>query len=110
MSDNFTLDCHVENDRVCRFAALVALAIAAWHVTLGGQAAATEVDALGAPAPVESPTLLEGQAGCRWRPGEDRGGGPAQMSRGKKCPFCSRVSVRSFLPQIRHSASGKTCT
>ena len=59
MSDNFTLDCHVENDRVCRFAALVALAIAAWHVTLGGQAAATEVDALGAPAPVGFADIVE---------------------------------------------------
>ena len=59
MSDNDNFDCHVENDRVCRFAALVALAIAAWHVTLGGQAVAAEVDAVGAPAPVGFADIVE---------------------------------------------------
>ena len=59
MIDNDSFDCHVENDRVCRFAALVALAIAAWHVTLGGQAVAAEVDAVGAPAPVGFADIVE---------------------------------------------------
>ena len=59
MIDNDSFDFNVENDRFCRFAALVALAIAAWHVTLGGQAAATEVDALGAPAPVGFADIVE---------------------------------------------------
>ena len=45
MIENDSLDFNVENDRFCRFVALVALAIAAWHVTLGGQAVAAEVDA-----------------------------------------------------------------
>ena len=52
-------DCHVENDRVCRFAALVALAIAVWHVMLGSQAVAAEVDAVGAPAPVGFADIVE---------------------------------------------------
>ena len=55
-------DCHVENDRVCRFAALVALAIAVWHVMLGSQAVAAEVDAVGRRRPSASPTLLRGSS------------------------------------------------
>ena len=59
MIDNTRFDFDVENDRFCRFAALVALAIAAWHVTLGGQAVAAEVDAVGAPAPVGFADIVE---------------------------------------------------
>jgi serine protease Do len=58
MIDNARFDFAVENDRFCRFAALF-LAIVAWLATIGGQAVAAEVDAVGAPAPVGFADVIE---------------------------------------------------